>query len=68
MVSDKLCYYLNCNYYGGTNLSGPELNSELLKNNISYYFVWKEESIILNEFEESKDFNNKYLRVYKRLA
>jgi hypothetical protein len=68
VVSDKLCYYLNCNYYGGTNLSGPELNSELLNNNINYYFVWKEETIILNEFEESQDFNNKYLRVYKKIT
>lgn len=68
VVSDKLCYYLNSKYYGETNLSGLTLNEELLRNDIDYYFTWKEGNVNLPNYEESKNFNNKYLRIYKKLT
>lgn len=67
VITDKLCYYLNCKYYGQTHLSGLSLNGELLRHNIDYYFTWKEGDVNLPNYNESTDFNNKYLRVYKRV-
>lgn len=68
VISDKLCYYLNCKYYGETHLSGSALNGELLKNNIDYYLSWNGEDINLSDYKELENFNNKYLRIYKRIG
>jgi len=62
-----LAYYLDAKYYGLTkSSSGKDLEEELRKNNIQYYFIWQNSSINIPGYVEMKNLDFNYPKVYYR--
>ena len=65
-----ISYYLNSKYYGLTNVTknSEELESELSVNQIDYYFVWNNSSIInFSNYEEITHGKIDGLKIYAKI-
>ncbi|EKQ52027.1 MAG: hypothetical protein B655_2037 [Methanobacterium sp. Maddingley MBC34] len=62
-----LSYYLDTKYYGLTKpeSSGKEISEELHRNNISFYMLWRNESIDITGYEKLEDPGFSYPKVYQ---
>ncbi|OPX58554.1 MAG: hypothetical protein A4E25_01612 [Methanobacterium sp. PtaB.Bin024] len=64
-----LSYYLNSKYYGKINQSNSmDLQNELEKNNIDYYFVWNNpDDVHLSHYKDITGDRLRFLNVFKRV-
>lgn len=64
-----ISYYLNAKYFGLTKNTNDstELQRELEKNDIDYYFVWNNETILLSGYKDITGGMLNNLKIYSRI-